>query len=55
MKKEKHFSLEIYGGLRENVGIITYPHGPMNYAKKLKLRFHVGDLDVPEKKKEIYQ
>ena len=26
----------------------TYLHGPMDYAKKLKLRFRVGDLDLPE-------
>ena len=28
----------------------TYLHGPMDYAKKLKLRFRVGDLDLPERK-----
>ena len=26
-------------------------HGPMDYAKKLKLRFRVGDLDLPERRK----
>ena len=31
--------LEIYGGLREELGMKTYLHGPMNYAKTLKLRF----------------
>ena len=35
VKEEKH--LEIYGGLREGIGIKTYLHGPMDYAKKLKL------------------
>ena len=25
-------------------------HGPMNLAKTLKLRFSVGDLDLPERK-----
>ena len=49
MKEEKH--LEIYGGLREDVGMKTYLHGPMDYAKKLKLRFRVGDLDLPERTK----
>ena len=29
----------------------TYLHGPMNYAKKLKLRFRERDLDLPERKK----
>ena len=52
MKEEKH--LEVYGGLREDVGMKSYLHGPMDYAKKLKLRFRVGDLDLPLKKKEIY-
>ena len=30
----------------------TYLHGPMDYAKKLKLRFRVGNLDLPEKRKK---
>ena len=30
----------------------TYLHGPMDYAKKLKLRFRVGDLDLPEKRRK---
>ena len=29
----------------------TYLHGPMDYAKKLKMRFLVGDLDLPERSK----
>ena len=29
----------------------TYLCGPMDYAKKLKLRFRVGDLDLPERKR----
>ena len=28
-----------------------YLHGPMDYANKLKVRFRVGDLDLPEKRK----
>ena len=32
-------------------GTKTYPHGPMDYAKKLKLRFRVGDLDLSERRK----
>ena len=46
---EKH--LGIYRGLRENIGVKTYLHGPMDYAKKLKLRFRAGDLDLPERRK----
>ena len=29
----------------------TYLHGPMDYSKKLKLRFRVGDLDLPARRK----
>ena len=29
----------------------TYLHGSMDYAKKLNLRFRVGDLDLPERRK----
>ena len=49
MKEEKH--LEIYQGLREDIGMKTYLHGPMDYAKKLKVRFCVGNLDLPERRK----
>ena len=48
VKEEEH--LEIYGGLREEMGMKTYLHGPMDYAKTLKLRFRVGDLDLPERR-----
>ena len=27
----------------------TYSHGPMDYAINLKVRFRVGDLDLPER------
>ena len=29
----------------------AYLHGPMDHAKKLKLRFRVGNLDLPERRK----
>ena len=29
----------------------TYLHGPMDYARKLKLRYRVGNLDLPERRK----
>ena len=51
VKEEKR--LEIYRRLREDIGMKTHLHGPMDYAKKLKLRFRVGDLDLQEKKKDI--
>ena len=31
VKEVKH--LEIYGGLEEDIGMKTYLHGPMEYAK----------------------
>ena len=37
--KEKH--LEIYRRMREDIGMETHRHGPMDYAKKLKLRKHL--------------
>ena len=49
MKEEVH--LEIYGGLREQIRMKTYLHGPMDYAKTLKVRFRAGDLDLPERRK----
>ena len=48
VKEEEH--LEIYAGLREEIGMKTHLHGPMDYAKTLKLRFRVGDLDLPERR-----
>ena len=56
VKEAEH--LEIYGGLREEVGMTTYlHHGPMDYAKTLELRFHVGDPNLPEGRKgyTLYQ
>ena len=29
----------------------TYLHGPIDYAKNLKLRFRIGDIDLPERRK----
>ena len=43
--------LEIYAGLREEIKMKTYLRGPMDHAKTLKLRFRVGDLDLPERRK----
>ena len=49
VKEEEHF--EIYGELREEIGMKTYLHGPMDYPKALNLRFRVGDTDLPETSK----
>ena len=43
--------LEICVGLKEEIGMKTYLHGPVDYAKTLKLRFRVGNLDQPERRK----
>ena len=37
--------------MREDIGMKTSSRGPMEYAKKLKLRLRVGDLDLPEIRK----
>ena len=33
------------------MGMKTYLHCPMDFAKTLKLRFRVGNLDLPERRK----
>ena len=48
VKEEEH--LEIYGRSREEIGMKTCLHGPMDYAKTLKLQFRVGDLDLPKRR-----
>ena len=49
VKKEKH--LRDRRGVEGRYWNGTYLHGPTDYAKKLKLRFRVGDLDLPERRK----
>ena len=46
--QEEH--IEIYGGLKEEIGMQTNLHGPLGYAKTLKLRFRVGHLDLPQRR-----
>ena len=48
VESERH--LEIQEGLREGIGMKTYLHGPVDFAKTLQLRFRVGDLDLPGRK-----
>ena len=47
VKSEKNS--EMYGGSSKGIGMKLYLHGPMDFAKTLKLRFRVGDLDLPER------
>ena len=50
VKEEKH--LEKYGGVEGRYwGMKTYLHGPMDHAKKMKLRFRVGNLNLLERRK----
>ena len=49
VKEEEH--LEVYAGLTEQIGMKTCLNGRMDHAKTLKLRFRVGDLDLPERRK----
>ena len=50
-KGERGEAFRYIGGLREDIGMKTYLHGPMDYAKKLTLRNRVGDMDLPERRK----
>ena len=52
VKEEGH--LKVYGGLREDIGMKTYLHGPMDYVKTLKLRFRVGGLDLSERRNKYF-
>ena len=50
MQSEKHLEI-IHGGLGEGIRMKTYLRGAMDFVKTLKLRFRVGDLDLPERRK----
>ena len=47
MKGEEH--LRDLRGVKRKSRNENVLHGPMDYAKTLKLRFRVGDLDLPER------
>ena len=49
MKSEHR--LEMYGEIKEDVGMKTHLNGPVDYAKKPKLQFRVGNLDLPDRRK----
>ena len=42
---------QAHRGFREGIGKKTYLHGPVDFAKTLKLRCRVGDLHLPERRK----
>lgn len=44
---------KIHGGVEEGIGIETHLNGPMDYARKLKLRLRVGDPDLPGRKRDM--
>lgn len=39
-----------HGRLRNGIGTATDLHGRLDYAKKFKLRFWVGYLDLPKRR-----
>ena len=54
VESEKH--LRDIRGSSEGIGMKTYLHGPIDFAKTLNLRLFVGDLDLPERRKRrVYQ
>lgn len=42
--------IETHGRLRQEFEMKTYLHGPMDYAKSLKLQFRARDLNLPERR-----
>ena len=50
-KVDKGERLKIYGGLNGGIGMKAYLHDALDAAKNLKLRFRVGDLDLPDRRK----
>ena len=60
-RKKRHASAKNQGEIEETLGDVRgikrrmamkrYLHDPMDFAKTLKLRFRVGDLDLPERRK----
>ena len=37
--------------MKRYIGMKTYLHGPMDYAKTPKVQFRVGDLDLTQRRK----
>ena len=52
-KVDEEGQLKTYGGLRDEIGMITYLNGPKDATKFLKLQLRVGDVDLP-KRRERY-
>ena len=51
VKEEEH--LEIYGGLREEIGMKTSLHGPMDYAKETETAISCRGPGPASKKREV--
>ena len=52
VKSEKKTLRGIRGTMgKRRLGMETNVHGPLDFAKTLKLRFRVGDLDLPVRRK----
>ena len=49
-KEEGHILIDIRRDKRSYRNENAF-HGPMDYAKTMKLRFRAGDLDLPERRK----
>ena len=51
-KKVEGEHLDIYGRLRQEMGMKTYLHRPMDYQvrENAETAFRVGDLDLPERR-----
>ena len=43
--------IDTYGGFKNEIRLKRYLVSPPDYAKTLKLRFRVEDLDLPERRK----
>ena len=41
----------MYRSSREEIGMKTYLHGPMDFAETPRLQFTVGGVDLPERRK----
>ena len=52
---EEDKNKDICGASNEDIWKQKYRHGPMDYAKKLKLGFRLDDLDLTREKNQTFQ